>query len=72
MTRSVAAAEDDAARRAAQATYRIDLSDQLLSNPGQWRGYISGEASYYLAPGTVLHYGREENERGPPTTATPS
>ncbi|MFE9743010.1 hypothetical protein [Streptomyces sp. NPDC006477] len=50
MTRSVAAAEDDAACRAAQAAYRIDLNDQLLSNPGQWRGYISGEATYYLAP----------------------
>nr|WP_012477065.1 hypothetical protein [Streptomyces sp. FR1]ABC67424.1 hypothetical protein pFRL1.36 [Streptomyces sp. FR1] len=59
-----AAAEDDAARRAAQAAYRIDLSDQLLSNPGRWRGYINGEASYYLAPGTVLHYSREETERG--------
>ncbi|MFF2779929.1 hypothetical protein ACFVU3_34135 [Streptomyces sp. NPDC058052] len=59
-----AAAEDDAARRAAQAAYRIDLSDQLLSNPGRWRGYINGEATYYLAPGTVLHYSREENERG--------
>ncbi|MGW8780187.1 hypothetical protein ACWGNM_19315 [Streptomyces sp. NPDC055796] len=59
-----AAAEDDAARRAAQAAYRIDLSEQLLSNPGRWRGYINGEATYYLAPGTVLHYSREENERG--------
>ncbi|MGO4634967.1 hypothetical protein AB4225_29170 [Streptomyces sp. 2RAF24] len=58
-----AAAEDDAARRAAQAAYRIDLSDQLLSNPGRWRGYTNGEATYYLAPGTVLHYSREENER---------
>lgn len=59
-----AAAEDDAARRAAQAAYRIDLSEQLLSNPGRWRGYTNGEATYYLAPGTVLHYSREENERG--------
>ncbi|MEU9298549.1 hypothetical protein [Streptomyces sp. NPDC048266] len=61
-----AAAEDDATRRAAQAAYRIDLSDQLLSNPSRWRGYTSGEATYYLAPGTVLHYSREENERGTP------
>ncbi|APE26786.1 hypothetical protein [Streptomyces venezuelae] len=59
-----AAAEDDAARRAAQAAYRIDLSDQLLSNPGRWRGYTNGEATYYLAPGAVLHYSREESERG--------
>ncbi|MEU3050390.1 hypothetical protein ABZ705_28460 [Streptomyces sp. NPDC006984] len=58
------AAEEDAAHRAAQAAYRIDLSDQLLSNPGRWRGYTNGEATYYLAPGTVLHYRREENERG--------
>ncbi|MEU8765082.1 hypothetical protein [Streptomyces sp. NPDC048659] len=61
-----AAAEDDAAHRAAQAAYRIDLSDQLLNNPGRWRGYTNGEATYYLAPGTVLHYSREENERGTP------
>ncbi|MEU9298470.1 hypothetical protein [Streptomyces sp. NPDC048266] len=26
----------------------------------------SGEATYYLAPGTVLHCSREENERGTP------
>ncbi|MFB6999318.1 hypothetical protein ACFCXF_14735 [Streptomyces virginiae] len=58
------AAEDDAARRAAQAAYRIDLSEQLLSNPGRWRGYTNGEATYYLAPSTVLHHSREENERG--------
>ncbi|MFJ6785253.1 hypothetical protein [Streptomyces yangpuensis] len=61
-----AAAEEDAAHRAAQAAFRIDLSDQLLSNPGRWRGYTSGEASYYLAPGMVLHYSREETERGTP------
>ncbi|MER8062608.1 MULTISPECIES: hypothetical protein [unclassified Streptomyces] len=61
-----AAAEDDAAQRAAQAAYRIDLSNQLLSNPGRWRGYTNGEASYYLAPGTVLHYRCEETERGTP------
>lgn len=51
-------------RRFAQAAYRIDLSDQLLSNPGRWRGYTNGEATYYLAPGAVLHYSREESERG--------
>ncbi|SEE61641.1 hypothetical protein SAMN05428939_8160 [Streptomyces sp. TLI_105] len=61
-----AASEDDAAHRAAQAAYCIDLSNQLLSNPGRWRGYTTGEATYYLAPGTVLHYSREETERGTP------
>jgi hypothetical protein len=61
-----AAAEDDAARRAAEAAYRIDLSNMLLTNPGRWRGYTNGEATFYLAPGTVLHYRREETERGTP------
>ncbi|MFE7515013.1 hypothetical protein ACFU8I_27840 [Streptomyces sp. NPDC057540] len=61
-----AAAEGDAACRAAQAAYHIDLSNVLLSNAGRWRGYTTGEASYYLAPGMVLHYSREETERGVP------
>ncbi|MEU7031440.1 hypothetical protein AB0A60_32690 [Streptomyces sp. NPDC046275] len=59
-----AAAEEDAAHRAAEAAFRIDRSDQLLRNPGRWRGYTNGEATYYLAPGTVLHYSRGEYERG--------
>ncbi|MFI9297520.1 hypothetical protein [Streptomyces gardneri] len=61
-----AAAEGDAAHRAAQAAYRIDLSNVLLSNAARWRGYSTGEATYYLAPGAVLHYSREEDERGIP------
>ncbi|MFJ6355193.1 hypothetical protein ACIQKB_37760 [Streptomyces sp. NPDC092046] len=60
------AAEEDAAHRAAQAAYRIDLSNQLLSNPVRWRGYTNGEATYHLALGTVLHYRCEETERGTP------
>ncbi|MFB8044516.1 hypothetical protein ACFC8F_24905 [Streptomyces hydrogenans] len=66
LDQAAAAAKDDAAHRAAQAAYRIDLSNVLLSNPGRWRGYTNGEATFYLAPGTVLHYSREENERGTP------
>ncbi|MZE53118.1 hypothetical protein GTY86_17890, partial [Streptomyces sp. SID5770] len=50
------AAEDDAAHRAAQHAYRIDLSDGLLCDVERWRGYTTGEATYYLAPGAVLHY----------------
>ncbi|MFE5896884.1 hypothetical protein ACFQ67_05600 [Streptomyces sp. NPDC056488] len=59
-----AAAEHDAAHRAAQHAYRIDLSDGLLRDVDRWRGYTTGEATFYLAPGTVLHYSRGENERG--------
>ncbi|WP_411078342.1 hypothetical protein [Streptomyces sp. cmx-10-25] len=58
------ATEDDAARRAAQAAYRIDLSKGLLSNAGRWRGYTNGEATFYLAPGAVLHHHREEDQYG--------
>ncbi|MFJ3817795.1 hypothetical protein [Streptomyces sp. NPDC090056] len=58
------ATEDDAARRAAQAAYRIDLSKGLLSNAARWRGYTTGEATFYLAPGAVLHHHREEDQYG--------
>ncbi|MFJ3786882.1 hypothetical protein [Streptomyces sp. NPDC090093] len=58
------AAEDDAARRASQAAYRIDLSKSLLSNADRWRGYTNGEATFYLAPGAVLHHHREEDQYG--------
>ncbi|MFE0776443.1 hypothetical protein [Streptomyces sp. NPDC058861] len=58
------AAEDDAARRAAQAAYRIDLSKGLLSNAERWRGYTTGDAIFYLAPGAVLHHHREEDQYG--------
>ncbi|MEU9858618.1 hypothetical protein [Streptomyces sp. NPDC047974] len=36
-----AAAETDAAHRAAQAAYRIDLSKSLLSSAERWRGYTT-------------------------------
>ncbi|MFC8793342.1 hypothetical protein [Streptomyces cinereoruber] len=58
------ATEDDAARRAAQGAFRIDLSKDLLSNAERWRGYTTGDASYYLAPGAVLHHHREEDQYG--------
>ncbi|WP_432089136.1 hypothetical protein [Streptomyces sp. bgisy095] len=58
------ATEDDAARRAAQAAYRIDLSKSLLSNAERWRGYTNGDATFYLAPGAVLHHSREEDQYG--------
>ncbi|MEV7675873.1 hypothetical protein [Streptomyces sp. NPDC088752] len=58
------ATEDDAARRAAQAAYRIDLSKSLLSNTARWRGYTTGEATFYLAPGAVLHHHQEEDQYG--------
>ncbi|MDV9188197.1 hypothetical protein R6L23_08205 [Streptomyces sp. SR27] len=60
-----AAAENDAAHRAAQAAYRIDLSNVLLNNTARWRGYTTGEATYYFAPGAVLHYRREEERSIP-------
>ncbi|MFE5714510.1 hypothetical protein ACFQ7J_27320 [Streptomyces sp. NPDC056501] len=61
-----AAVEEDAARRAAQAAYHLDLSSHLLVNPGRWRGYPNGEASFYLAPAVVLHYSGDEDEHGIP------
>ncbi|MFJ5787911.1 hypothetical protein [Streptomyces hydrogenans] len=61
-----AATETDAAHRAAQAAYRIDLSKSLLSSADRWRGYTTGDATFYLAPGAVLHHSREEDEYGVP------
>ncbi|MFJ4343158.1 hypothetical protein [Streptomyces sp. NPDC088915] len=58
------ATEDDAARRAAQGAFRIDLSKGLLSNAERWRGYTNADASFYLAPGAVLHHHREEDQYG--------
>ncbi|MFJ3505027.1 hypothetical protein [Streptomyces sp. NPDC090135] len=58
------ATEDDAARRAAQSAWRVDLSKGLLSNAARWRGYTTGDASYYLAPGAVLHHHLAEDQYG--------
>ncbi|MFD5341501.1 hypothetical protein [Streptomyces hawaiiensis] len=58
----VTATEEDAARRAASAAFRIDDSDNFLRDDDRWRGYEDGEASFYLAPGVVLHHRAERGE----------
>ncbi|WP_329169428.1 hypothetical protein OG709_35820 (plasmid) [Streptomyces sp. NBC_01267] len=58
----VTATEEDAAHRAANASFRIDDGDKFLRNEDRWRGYEDGEASFYLAPGVVLHYRGEKDE----------
>ncbi|MGA5363957.1 hypothetical protein [Streptomyces purpurascens] len=60
----VAATEDDAAHRAASAAYSIDRGDSFLRDENRWRGYEDGEASFHLAPGTVLHYTSTDAEYG--------
>ncbi|WNI27325.1 hypothetical protein [Streptomyces sp. ITFR-16] len=58
----VTATEEDAARRAANASFRIDDGDNFLRDQDRWRGYEDGEASFYLAPGVVLHHRAEREE----------
>ncbi|WP_370424336.1 hypothetical protein AB8O64_36910 (plasmid) [Streptomyces sp. QH1-20] len=58
----VTATEEDAARRAASAAFRIDDGDNFLRSEDRWRGYEDGEASFYLAPGVVLHHRAERGE----------
>ncbi|MCY0947001.1 hypothetical protein [Streptomyces antarcticus] len=60
----VVATEDDAAHRAAGAAIRIDHGDNFLGNESRWRGYEDGEASFYLAPGVVLHHRTEKSSYG--------
>ncbi|MFE3995165.1 hypothetical protein ACFXPW_26220 [Streptomyces goshikiensis] len=57
----VTATEEDAAHRAANASHRIDDSDNFLSDQSRWRGYEDGEATFYLAPGVVLHHRAERS-----------
>ncbi|MFE2529312.1 hypothetical protein ACFXEL_34370 [Streptomyces sp. NPDC059382] len=57
-----AATEEDAAHRAASAAIRIDESDNFLGDANRWRGYEDGEATFYLAPGVVLHHRAERSE----------
>ncbi|WP_331718955.1 hypothetical protein OHU23_40890 (plasmid) [Streptomyces virginiae] len=57
-----AATEEDAAHRAAGAAIRIDESDNFLGDENRWRGYEDGEATFYLAPGVVLHHRAERSE----------
>ncbi|MEU9418418.1 hypothetical protein [Streptomyces sp. NPDC048272] len=64
LSQAVAATEDDAANRAASASFRIDHGDNFLRNEDRWRGYESGEASFYLAPGVWLHYRSDKDKHG--------
>ncbi|QNT98318.1 hypothetical protein HEP81_08090 (plasmid) [Streptomyces griseofuscus] len=58
----VVATEEDAAHRAASAAFRIDDSDNFLRSEDRWRGYEDGEASFYLAPGVVLHHRADRDD----------
>jgi hypothetical protein len=58
------ATEDDAANRAATASWRIDKGDSFLRDVDRWRGYEDGEASYYLAPGVWLHHRTDQGKYG--------
>ncbi|WP_086669880.1 hypothetical protein [Streptomyces albovinaceus] len=54
------AAAKDAAFRAALDSCIIDDS-KYLDTADRWRGYPAGDATLYLAPGTVLHCHRDGN-----------
>ncbi|MFB7341211.1 hypothetical protein ACFCZ6_14235 [Streptomyces hydrogenans] len=60
------ATEHDAAARAAQAAYRIDNARSELRSEERWRGYETGEASYYVAPGVHLYYRANKDQHGYP------
>ncbi|MFE9913043.1 hypothetical protein [Streptomyces clavifer] len=49
------AAAVDAAHRAANMSHTIDHG-QLLNHPDRWHGYEDGDATFYLAPGVILHF----------------
>lgn len=59
-----AATEADAAARAASAAFTLDEGDDFLRCENRWQGFENGEASYYLAPGVVLHYATTEDKYG--------
>ncbi|MCX5278166.1 hypothetical protein [Streptomyces virginiae] len=59
-----AATEEDAAHRAAGAAIRIDEGDNFLGDENRWRGYEDGEATFYFAPGVVLHHRAETGKYG--------
>ncbi|MER6609882.1 hypothetical protein ABT282_29165 [Streptomyces sp. NPDC000927] len=61
---ALAAAEDDAAQRAASGAWEIDQGDSFLRDADRWRGYENGEATYYLAPGVCLHHAIADAEYG--------
>ncbi|MEU2462364.1 hypothetical protein ABZ604_32885 [Streptomyces sp. NPDC012473] len=50
-----AATEADSAHRAAIASWTLDHG-ALFNSEDRWRGYATGEATFYIAPGVVLHY----------------
>ncbi|MFH8379093.1 hypothetical protein ACH4A7_36965 [Streptomyces cyaneofuscatus] len=50
-----AAAAKNSAIRAAARAFLIDESGYLRL-PYRWRGYPAGDATFYLAPGAVLHF----------------
>ncbi|MFD0197006.1 hypothetical protein [Streptomyces albidoflavus] len=58
------AVKDDAAIRAASAAWHIDHSCGFLDHASQWQGHEDGTATYYLAPGILLHHHTEKNGRG--------
>ncbi|MFI8287429.1 hypothetical protein ACIF84_30825 [Streptomyces albidoflavus] len=58
------AVKDDAAIRAASAAWHIDHSCGFLDHASQWQGHEDGTATYYLAPGILLHHHTEKNSRG--------
>ncbi|MGW1596974.1 hypothetical protein [Streptomyces sp. NPDC002343] len=60
-----AATADDAARRAASAAYEIYRGEDFLRDETRWRGYEDGEATFYLAPGAVLHHHSTTDKYGP-------
>lgn len=61
------AAVEDAAVRAALDSCIIDRS-KYLDTADRWRGYPAGDATLYLAPGTVLHCHRDGNSPYPSYT----
>lgn len=54
-----AATETDSAHRAAIASWSLDHG-ALFNSEDRWRGYANGEATFYVAPGVVLHYRLED------------
>ncbi|MER5556363.1 hypothetical protein ABT001_32700 [Streptomyces sp. NPDC002793] len=44
----------DAAHHAAIASFSVDHG-AFLNSKDRWRGYANGDATFYLAPGAVLH-----------------
>ncbi|WP_329046647.1 hypothetical protein [Streptomyces sp. NBC_01422] len=54
MAQLTAATIADAAHRAAIASWSVDHG-AFLNSKERWRGYANGDATFYLAPGAILH-----------------